>query len=60
MMYQVTIFFNTDRHNYNCFSIPVIPHVGEEVAVVHGNREEEIYRITIISSSCLQMRNSER
>jgi|GEM_PF-5976002 len=43
-MYQVTIVFNTG--GFNRFSIPVIPRVGEEVAIVHDNGEQEVYKIT--------------
>jgi hypothetical protein len=43
-MYQVTIIFNPGGSNR--FEIPTIPRVGEEVAVVHGNGEEDVYKVT--------------
>jgi hypothetical protein len=44
MMYQVTIIFNDDGSNR--FNMSKIPSIGEEVAIVHGNGDENIYKIT--------------
>jgi hypothetical protein len=43
-MHQVTIFYNNG--NYDRFSMVEIPHVGEEVTVVHSNEEEETFLVT--------------
>ncbi len=43
-MPQITIVFTSG--GFNRFLMEEIPRVGEEVAVVQGNGEEEVYRIT--------------
>ena len=43
-MHQVTIIYNTG--SFDRFSMEQIPHVGEEVTVVHSDGKEETFLVT--------------